>query len=94
MARVYVKHKLILLLLKVSFPVVSAGGSAHTQQGETMSKDKIEDDAKKIVREETEQTKRSDAPWLKPEKSEQGGFGDLFENMWGDFEDPQDSKKE
>ena len=60
-----------------------------------MSKDKIEDDAKKIVREETEQTKRSsDAPWLKPEKSEQGGFGDLFENMWGDFEDPQDSKKE
>ena len=58
-----------------------------------MSKDKIEDDAKKIVREETEQTKRSDAPWLKPEKSEQGGFGDLFENMWGDFEDPPGFKK-
>ena len=94
MARVYVKHKLILLLLKVSFPVVSAGGSAHTQQGETMSKNKTEDTVKKRVREETEQTKRSDAPWLKPEKSEQGGFGDLFENMWGDFEDLQDSKKE
>ena len=59
-----------------------------------MSKDKIEDDAKKIVREETEQTKRSDAPWPKPEKPEQGGFGDLFEDMWGDFEDPKDSKKE
>ena len=60
-----------------------------------MSKDKIEDDAKKIVREETEQTKRSsDAQEQKPEKPEKpGGFGDLFENMWGDFEDPQDSKK-
>ena len=56
-----------------------------------MSKDKIEDDAKKIVREETEQTKRSDAPWPKPEKP--GEFGDLFEDMWGELEDPQDSKK-
>ena len=58
-----------------------------------MSKNKTEDTVKKRVREETEQTKRSDAPWPKPEKPEQGGFGDLFENMWGDFEDPQDSKK-
>ena len=48
-----------------------------------MSKNKTEDTVKKRVREETEQTKRSDAPWLKPEKSEQGGFGDLFENIVG-----------
>ena len=59
-----------------------------------MSKDKTEDAAKKRVREETEPIERSDAPGKKPEKPEQGGFGDLFENMWGDFEDPQDSKKE
>ena len=59
-----------------------------------MSKDKMEDDVKKRVREETEQTKRSDAPWQKPERPETpGGFGDLFEDMWDDFEDPQDSKK-
>ena len=33
-------------------------------------------------------------PWQKPERPETpGGFGDLFEDMWGDFEDPQDSKK-
>ena len=58
-----------------------------------MSKDKTEDAAKKRVREETEQTKRSsDARRRRPEKP--GGFGDLFEDMWGDFEDPQDSKKE
>ena len=59
-----------------------------------MSKNKTEDTVKKRVREETEQTKRSDARGRKPEKPEQGGFGDLFEDMWGDFEDPQDSKKE
>ena len=60
-----------------------------------MSKDKIEDAAKKRVREETEPIERSDAPGKKPERPETpGGFGDLFEDMWGDFEDPQDSKKE
>ena len=59
-----------------------------------MSKDKREDDAKKIVREETEPIKRNDAPGPKPKKPEQGGFRDLFEDMWGDFEDPQDSKKD
>ena len=59
-----------------------------------MSKNKTEDTVKKRVREETEQTKRSDARGRKPEKPEQGEFGDLFEDMWGDFEDPQDSKKE
>ena len=59
-----------------------------------MSKDKREDDAKKIVKEETEPIKRSDAPGKKPEKPEKpGGFGDLFEDMWSSFEDPQDSKK-
>ena len=58
-----------------------------------MSKDKLPADAKKIVRKETEPIKRSDAPWQKPEKPEQGGFRDLFEDMWGDLEDPQDSKK-
>ena len=59
-----------------------------------MSKDKPEDDAKKMVREETERTKRSDAPGQKPEKPENpGGFRDLFEDMWGDFEDYEDSKK-
>ena len=59
-----------------------------------MSKDKTEDAAKKRVREETEPIERSDARGRKPEKPEQGGFGALFEDMWGDFEDPQDSKKE
>ena len=57
-----------------------------------MSKDKLEDDAKKRVREETEQIKRGDAPWQKPEKP--GGFRDLFEDMWRELEDPQDSKKD
>jgi hypothetical protein len=57
-----------------------------------MSKDNLENDAKKIVREETEQTKRSDAWRKKPEKP--GGFRDLFEDMWRDLEDPQDSKKD
>ena len=33
-----------------------------------MSKDKLEDDAKKRVREETEQMERGDAPWHKSEK--------------------------
>ena len=56
-----------------------------------MSKDKREDDAKKIVREETEQTKHNDARRRKPE--EPGGFGDLFEDMWSDLEDCEDSKK-
>ena len=59
-----------------------------------MSKDKREDASKKIVREETEPIERSDAPGKKPEKPETpGGFGDLFEDMWSFFEDPQDSKK-
>ena len=59
-----------------------------------MGKDKLEDAAKKRVREETELLKRSDAPGQKPEKPENpGGFRDLFEDMWGDFENPQDSKK-
>ena len=59
-----------------------------------MSQDKREDDVKKIVKEETEPIGRIDAPWQKPERPETpGGFGDLFEDMWGDFENPQDSKK-
>ena len=59
-----------------------------------MSENKTEDAAKKRVREETEPIERSDAPGKKPERPETpGGFGDLFEDMWGDFEDPQDSKK-
>ena len=57
-----------------------------------MRQDKIENDVKKIVREKTEQTKRSDAWRKKPEKP--GGFRDLFEDMWRDLEDPQDSKKD
>ena len=57
-----------------------------------MSKDKLEDDAKKIVRKKTDQTKRSDAWRKKPGKP--GGFRDLFEDMWSDLENPQDSKKD
>ena len=57
-----------------------------------MSKDKLEDDAKKMVREETEQIERGDAPWQKSEKP--GGFSDLFEDMWRDLKNPQDSKKD
>ena len=56
-----------------------------------MSKDKREDDAKKIEREKTEQTERSNARGQKPEKP--GGSRDLFEDMWSELEDPQDSKK-
>ena len=56
-----------------------------------MSKDKMDPVAKKIVREKTERTKRSDARRQKPEKP--GGFGDLFEDMWSDLEDHEDSKK-
>ena len=59
-----------------------------------MSKDKREDDAKKGVREETEPPGHSDVPWPKPPKPAQGGFRDLFEDMWGEMEDPQDSKKD
>ena len=60
-----------------------------------MSKDKREDDAKKIVKEETEPTGESDAPGPKPEKPEKpGGFRDLFEDMWSNLEDYEDSKKE
>ena len=59
-----------------------------------MSKDTREDDAKKIVKEETEPPEHSDVPWPKPEKPEQGGFRDLFEDMWSASGDPQDSKKE
>ena len=59
-----------------------------------MSKDKAENDAKKIVREEAERTKRSDARGKKPEKPENpGGFRDLFEDMWSDLENYEDSKK-
>ena len=46
-----------------------------------MGKDKLEDAAKKRVREETELLKRSDAPGQKPENP--GGFRDLFEDIWG-----------
>ena len=56
-----------------------------------MSKDKREDDVKKIVKEETEPPEHSDVPVQNPEKP--GGFRDLFEDMWSSFEDPQDSKK-
>ena len=56
-----------------------------------MSKDKTEDDAKKIVREETERFERSNVRGQKPE--EPGGFRDLFEDMWSDLEDHEDSKK-
>ena len=59
-----------------------------------MSQDKRGDDAKKIVKEETEPPGHSDVPWPKPPEPEQGGFRDLFEDMWRDFEKPQASKKE
>ena len=59
-----------------------------------MSQDKREDAAKKRVREATEPIKRSDAPGQKPEKPENpGGFRDLFEDMWSDLEDYENSKK-
>ena len=58
-----------------------------------MSQDKREAAAKKIVREETEPPRHGQTPGQKPEKPEQGGFRDLFEDMWSSFEDPQDSKK-
>ena len=53
-----------------------------------MSKDKMEDDTKERVREETEPAQSSDAPWRQPEEA--GGFRDLFEDMWNDLEDPKD----
>ena len=56
-----------------------------------MSKDKLENAAKKRVREETEPIKRSEGRGQKPEKP--GGFRDLFEDMWSEMEDSQDSKK-
>ena len=61
-----------------------------------MSTDKREDDTKKIVKEETELPEHSHAPGQKPESTPEnpGGFRDLFEDMWGDFEDYEDSKKE
>ena len=59
-----------------------------------MSKDKREDDAKKIVREETEPPEHSHVPGQKPKKPEEpGGFRDLFEDMWSNLEDYEDSKK-
>ena len=58
-----------------------------------MSQDKPEDDAKKIVKEETEPAGHSDVPWAKPPEPEQGGFRDLFEDMWSDLEGDEDSKK-
>ena len=60
-----------------------------------MSKNKREDAAKKRVREKTEPLKLSDAPGQKPEKPETPGrFRDLFEDMWGDFDNPQYSKRD
>ena len=59
-----------------------------------MSEDNREDDAKKMVREETEPAQRSDAPWQQPAKPEElGGFRDLFEDMWNDLEGHDDSEK-
>ena len=60
-----------------------------------MSKDKLENDAKKRVREETEPIKRGNAPGgQKPKPPENpGGFRDLFEDMWSDLEDYENSKK-
>ena len=59
-----------------------------------MSKDKTEDAAKKRGREETEPIKPSEGRGQKPEKPENpGGFRDLFEDMWSEMEDSQDSKK-
>ena len=60
-----------------------------------MSKDKREDAAKKRVREETEPPEHSRAPGQESEKSKNSrGFRDLFEDMWRDMEDYEDSKKE
>ena len=60
-----------------------------------MSQDKPEDDAKKIVKEETEPIKHSPAPDQHPKKPENpGGFRDLFEDMWSNLENYEDSKKE
>ena len=56
--------------------------------------DKREDDAKKIVEEETELPRAQRCAGANTgEAGRSGGFRDLFEDMWGDFEDPQDSKK-
>ena len=59
-----------------------------------MNQDKREDDEKKRVREETEPPGDSRAPGEKPESAEDpGGFRDLFEDMWSNLEDYEDSKK-
>ena len=59
-----------------------------------MRKDKLENDAKKRVREETEPIKRGNAPGQKPKPPENPGrFRDLFEDMWSDLEDYENSKK-
>ena len=59
-----------------------------------MSKDKRDDNAKKIVREETERAEHSHVPGQKPEKPDNpGGFRDLFEDMWSNLEDYEDSEK-
>ena len=59
-----------------------------------MNKDKTEDDAKRRVREVTEPIERGAAAGPKPEPPEKpGGFGDLFEDMWSDLENYEDSKK-
>ena len=58
-----------------------------------MSKNKTEDTVKKRVREETELIERSDAPGAQTgEAGEARGFRDLFEDMWSDLEDHEDSK--
>ena len=61
-----------------------------------MSKDNPEDGGREIVKEETAPTGHSDVPGPKPPGPPEnpGEFRDLFEDMWGSFEDPQDSKKE
>ena len=58
-----------------------------------MNQDKREDDVKKRVKEETDPIVRSDGARPKPENPEQGGFRDLFEDMWSDLEDYEGSKK-
>ena len=60
-----------------------------------MSKDKQEDGVKRIVRKETKLPEHNPAPVQNPDQSESlGGCRDLFEDMWNNLEDYEDSKKE